>query len=106
MLDPARVRAMGTSPAAIAQHYDISTDFFALWLGPDLVYSCGLWAPDGEDSLAAAQDRKLDHFAFGVHAAGGRVLDIGCGWGGLLDRFVCHHGAKGGVGLTLSPAQA
>ena len=104
--DPATIRAMGTSPTAIAQHYDISTDFFALWLGSDLVYSCGLWAPDPNDTLAAAQDRKLDYFASRVHAEGARVLDIGCGWGGLLDRFVRHRGAVGGVGLTLSPAQA
>ena len=34
---------LGTSPAALARHYDLPAEFFALWLGPELVYSCGLW---------------------------------------------------------------
>ncbi|MGE0811884.1 MAG: class I SAM-dependent methyltransferase [Vicinamibacterales bacterium] len=106
MLDAPTLRASGTSPAAIAHHYDLPHDFFALWLGDERVYSCALWA-DGErlDDLARAQRRKLDFFAGGVHAAGGRLLDIGCGWGALLQRAVEAHGAAGGVGLTLSPAQ-
>ncbi len=102
-----RLEAAGSSPAAIRRHYDISDDFFRLWLGDDLVYSCALWdMTDPADSLAAAQDRKLDHFATGLGVHGARVLDVGCGWGALLDRWVRVHGAAGGVGLTLSPAQA
>jgi cyclopropane-fatty-acyl-phospholipid synthase len=100
------LRAAGTSPAAIRHHYDLSDDFFALWLGPELVYSCALWDPaDPRDVLAAAQRRKLDYFADRLHVRGGRVLDVGCGWGALLDRFVARHGATDGVGLTLSPSQ-
>jgi cyclopropane-fatty-acyl-phospholipid synthase len=53
-----------------------------------------------------AQARKVDFFADRLDVGGGRVLDIGCGWGGLLDRFVRVHGAAGGVGITMSPAQA
>ena len=108
MITADALRAAGTSPAAIAQHYDLPHDFFALWLGDERVYSCALWS-DGEDpsrDLAAAQRRKLDSFARELGVAGARVLDIGCGWGALLDRFVGAHSAAGGVGLTLSAAQA
>jgi cyclopropane-fatty-acyl-phospholipid synthase len=98
---------MGTSPRAIRHHYDLSDDFFRIWLGPDMVYSCGWWdTGDGRDSLAQAQHRKLDFFADRLGVRGARVLDIGCGWGALLDRFVRVHGAASGTGLTLSPSQA
>ena len=99
-----RLAALGTSPRAIMHHYDLSDDFFQLWLGPDMVYSCGWW--EAGDSLARAQDRKIDFFAGRLGVRGGRVLDIGCGWGALLDRLVRVHGAAAGVGLTLSPGQA
>ena len=107
MTGAGRLATMGTSPRAIRHHYDLSDDFFRIWLGPDMVYSCGWWeAGDGRDSLARAQHRKLDFFADRLGVRGGRVLDIGCGWGALLDRFVRVHGAASGVGLTLSPSQA
>jgi cyclopropane-fatty-acyl-phospholipid synthase len=107
MTSSARLAAMGTSPRAIMHHYDVSDDFFRIWLGPEMVYSSGWWdAADGRDSLARAQARKLDFFADRLGVAGGRVLDVGCGWGALLDRFARVHGMASGVGLTLSPAQA
>jgi cyclopropane-fatty-acyl-phospholipid synthase len=107
VLDAASLRASGTSPWAIAHHYDISDEFFALWLGEDMVYSCALWeSATAEHSLAAAQRRKLDFFATALDVRGRRVLDIGCGWGALLDRFAAEHDLKSGVGLTLSEAQA
>ena len=107
MTSSARLAAMGTSPRAIMHHYDLSDDFFRIWLGPEMVYSCGWWdAADSRDSLARAQARKLDFFADRLGVAGGRVLDVGCGWGALLDRFARVHGMASGVGLTLSPAQA
>ena len=107
MTSSARLAAMGTSPSAIMHHYDLSDDFFRIWLGPEMVYSCGWWdAAGGPDSLARAQARKLDFFADRLGVAGGRVLDVGCGWGALLDRFARVHGMASGVGLTLSPAQA
>ena len=107
MTSAGRLATMGTSPRAIRHHYDLSDDFFRIWLGPDMVYSCGWWeAGDGRDSLARAQHRKLDFFADRLGVRGGRVLDIGCGWGALLDRFVRVHGAASGAGLTLSPSQA
>ena len=97
----------GASPAAIMRHYDVSDEYFRLWLGDDLVYSCAWWEPDEQpDALARAQQRKIDFFAERLQVEGARVLDIGCGWGAMLDRFVRVHGAEAGVGITLSPAQA
>ena len=97
----------GASPAAIRRHYDVSDEYFRLWLGDDLVYSCAWWEPDEQpDELARAQRRKVDFFADRLQVEGGRVLDVGCGWGAMLDRFVRVHGATAGVGITLSPAQA
>lgn len=71
----------GTPARAIEQHYDIGTDFYALWLDEKTItYSGALWA-DG-DTLDDAQARKLDYFVEGTNAAGARrVLDLGCGWG-------------------------
>jgi cyclopropane-fatty-acyl-phospholipid synthase len=107
MTGSGRLATMGTSPRAIRHHYDLSDDFFRIWLGPDMVYSCGWWeAGDGPGSLAQAQHRKLDFFADRLGVRGARVLDVGCGWGALLDRFVRVHGAASGTGLTLSPSQA
>ena len=100
------VRHAGTSPAAIARHYDLSDDFFRCWLGPELVYSCALWHPaDPGDTLSIAQRRKLDWFAERLPVAGGDVLDVGCGWGALLERLHRRHGVRSGVGLTLSANQ-
>jgi cyclopropane-fatty-acyl-phospholipid synthase len=68
---------------------------------------CALWDPtDPADSLARAQQRKLDHFATRLGVGGANVLDVGCGWGGLIDRFIRTHEASSGVGLTLSPTQS
>ncbi|CAM5567102.1 class I SAM-dependent methyltransferase [Streptomyces avidinii] len=95
---------------AIRHHYEVSNDFYRLLLGPTMMYSGGYWE-DGEDLVATldeAQERKLDKFAelAGV-AAGrtGRVLDIGCGWGTMLNRLTTVHGAEQAVGLTLSRTQ-
>jgi cyclopropane-fatty-acyl-phospholipid synthase len=95
----------GASQDAIEAHYDLGNDFFRLWIGSDLIYSCALF--EGDDDLATAQLRKLDHH---IVAAGGAqassVLDIGCGWGALMHRLITHWGVKRAVGLTLSPSQA
>src|SRR5688572_25683389 len=98
------LRDDGASRSAIRHHYDLSNDFYALWLDPSMTYSSALWS-DG-DSLASAQRRKLDFHIEGARAPGAaRVLDVGCGWGGLLQRAVDDWGVGHAVGLTLSQAQ-
>jgi cyclopropane-fatty-acyl-phospholipid synthase len=95
----------GTSSKAILHHYDFLGDFYRLTLGPELVYSYGMWE-DG-DTLESAQLRKLDYHAEAAHAVdAGRVLDVGCGWGSLMHRLVETHRVKHAVGLTMSPGQA
>jgi cyclopropane-fatty-acyl-phospholipid synthase len=110
VLDTELLRVSGTSPPAIAAHYDLPAEFFATWLGADLIYSCGWWGPqvDGDappGDLAAAQRAKIDFFADALDVRGRRLLDVGCGWGGLAERCVREHGAAQVVGLTLSGAQ-
>ena len=93
---------------AIRHHYEVSNAFYRILLGPTMMYSGGYWA-DGEDRYAAhdeGQLRKLDAFIGLAGAAGaGRVLDIGSGWGPMLDRVTRLHGAQAAVGLTLSRTQ-
>ncbi len=96
----------GASPEAIQHHYDLGNDFYSLWLDPTRTYSCALWERE-DDTLEAAQLRKLDYLAAGARAPGAaRVLDVGCGWGSLMRRLVEHHGVGAVTGLTLSDAQA
>lgn len=105
MADTTLDRAAGASAAAIRAHYDLSNDFFRLWLGPDMVYSAALFE-EGDD-LDQAQTRKLDHHIEAAGALGAaRVLDVGCGWGALLRRLVETAGVQEAVGLTLSSEQA
>ncbi|GGJ03583.1 hypothetical protein GCM10009083_20440 [Halopseudomonas pertucinogena] len=67
---------------AISYHYDLSNEFYELWLDPQMVYSCGYFRSP-EDSLAAAQTQKLDHLCRKLRLKPGeRLLDVGCGWGG------------------------
>jgi cyclopropane-fatty-acyl-phospholipid synthase len=72
------------SPAsANAQHYELPAEFFELFLGPRLKYSCGLW-PDGVGDLAASEDAMLSLTCERAQLEDGmRVLDLGCGWGSL-----------------------
>jgi cyclopropane-fatty-acyl-phospholipid synthase len=97
----------GGSEAAIQHHYDVSNAFYALWLDESMTYSCALWqGGDDPDDLAAAQRRKLDfHLTAAGADRGRRLLDIGCGWGGLLGRALAHTSIEHGTGLTLSDAQ-
>jgi cyclopropane-fatty-acyl-phospholipid synthase len=90
---------------AIASHYDVSNDFYALWLDSRMVYSCAYFkSPD--DDLEAAQRQKLDHICRKLRLRPGeRLLDIGCGWGGLALYAAGHYGVEV-LGVTLSAAQA
>jgi cyclopropane-fatty-acyl-phospholipid synthase len=96
----------GASAESIQHHYDISNEFYSLWLDESMTYSCALW--DGEtDDLAMAQMRKIDYLVAESGARGcERVLDIGCGWGSVMQRLVAEHGVQHVTGLTLSKAQA
>jgi len=87
----------------IAHHYDVSNDFYHLWLDPQMVYSCAYF-PTATEDLAAAQTAKLDHILNKIMLApGDRLLDIGCGWGALAVR-AAQRGARV-VGITLSQNQ-
>ena len=85
-------------------HYDLSDDFYALWLDPRRVYSCAYYqTPDM--SLAQAQEAKLDHICRKLKLEpGDRFLDIGAGWGGLLLWAAENYGVSA-TGITLSKNQ-
>ncbi|HTP71942.1 MAG TPA: class I SAM-dependent methyltransferase [Burkholderiaceae bacterium] len=85
-------------------HYDVSDDFYALWLDPRRVYSCAYYR-DAAMPLAQAQEAKLDHVCRKLMLREGeRFLDIGAGWGGLLLWAAEHYGVKA-TGITLSKNQ-
>lgn len=85
-------------------HYDVSDDFYALWLDPHRVYSCAYYREAGM-SLARAQEAKLDHICRKLMLRPGeRFLDIGAGWGGLLMWAAAHYGVRA-TGITLSKNQ-
>ncbi len=85
-------------------HYDVSNDFYGLWLDARRVYSCAYFRTP-EMSLDAAQEAKLDHICRKLDLrAGERFLDIGCGWGGLILHAAEHYGVQA-VGITLSADQ-
>jgi cyclopropane-fatty-acyl-phospholipid synthase len=89
---------------AISYHYDVSNDFYALWLDRYMVYSCGYFADPGDD-IHTAQERKLDYICRKLRLEPGeRMLDIGCGWGGLVVHAGRHYGVQA-LGITLSQPQ-
>ena len=90
---------------AVTFHYDVSNDFYRLWLDRSMVYSCAFFqSPD--DDLDTAQECKLDYLCRKLRLrAVQRLLDIGCGWGGLVIHAAKHFGART-EGITLSEPQA
>lgn len=89
---------------AIEHHYDVSNDFYRVWLGEAMVYSCAYF-PSRKESLEDAQTAKLDHVLNKLMLKPGeRLLDIGCGWGALAMRAAQKYGAQV-VGITLSKNQ-
>lgn len=123
----ARLGAMGTEPAppqeearldrhcrrhsrtrdaaAISHHYDVGNDFYALILGPSMVYSCAVWN-DERTGLESAQAMKLDLVCRKLGLKPGmRLLDVGCGWGSMALHAAQHYGVDV-VGVTISAEQA
>src|SRR6266536_1811863 len=90
---------------ATNHHYDRSNEFYALWLDSRMIYSCAYFAtPD--DDLETAQEQKLDYLCRKLRLQPGeRLLDIGCGWGGLIIYAAQHYGVEV-YGITLSEPQA
>ena len=89
---------------AISYHYDVSNDFYALWLDKHMVYSCAYFTDPDED-INAAQERKLDYICRKLQLQPGeRLLDVGCGWGGLAIHAAKHYDVEA-LGITLSQPQ-
>lgn len=90
---------------AIAYHYDLPIDFWKLWLDPTMAYSCAYFKTE-EDSLDTAQVNKLDYVCRKLYLSKGEhLLDLGCGWGGLVLFAAQHYGVLT-TGITLSRTQA
>lgn len=90
---------------AVTYHYDVSNDFYKLFLDSNMVYSCAYFH-DTSDSLDKAQEQKLDLICRKLGLKPGqRLLDLGCGWGGLVIWAARHYGVEA-TGITLSKPQA
>jgi cyclopropane-fatty-acyl-phospholipid synthase len=90
---------------AVRYHYNVGNAFYALWLDAQMVYSCAYFA-HGDDDLDRAQESKLDLICRKLRLRPGeRLLDIGCGWGGLIMHAARRYGVIA-LGITLSEAQA
>jgi len=90
---------------AVTYHYNVSNDFYTLWLDQRMVYSCAYFRT-AEDDLNTAQQQKLEHICRKLRLRPGqRILDIGCGWGGLIMYAAQHYGVDA-TGITLSQLQA
>jgi cyclopropane-fatty-acyl-phospholipid synthase len=91
--------------AAVSHHYDVSNRFYELLLGPSLTYSCAVW-PSTAATLAQAQEAKYELVSRKLDLRPGmRLLDVGCGWGGMVLHAASRHGVRA-VGITLSREQA
>jgi len=89
---------------AISYHYDVSNDFYALWLDERMIYSCAYFTDPDED-IDAAQKRKLDYICRKLRLQPGeRLLDVGCGWGGLVIHAAQYYDVEA-LGITLSQPQ-
>jgi cyclopropane-fatty-acyl-phospholipid synthase len=90
---------------AVRHHYDVSNEYFALFLDDSMTYSCGIFSR-GAQTLEEAQTEKLELVCTKLDLRPGqRVLDIGCGWGSFAIHAAENHGAQV-VGITLSEPQA
>jgi cyclopropane-fatty-acyl-phospholipid synthase len=99
------VHSVDRDRQAVTYYYDTSNDFFALFLDTHMVYSCAYFHSQEED-LDTAQERKLEYICRKLRLKQGQqLLDIGCGWGGLI-RYASKHYGVSTLGITLSEPQA
>lgn len=90
---------------AIEHHYDVSNRFYELVLGPSMTYTCAVF-PKADASLEEAQSEKYDLVCRKLDLkTGDRLLDMGCGWGGMVRHAAEHYGVRA-LGVTLSREQA
>lgn len=90
---------------AIHHHYDVSNTFYEYVLGPSMTYTCAVF-PEADATLEAAQENKYDLICRKLDLQPGqRLLDLGCGWGGMVRHAAKHYGVKA-LGVTLSREQA
>ena len=102
---PGRKHTKERDAEAARRHYDLSNEFYGIWLDPQMVYSCAYFEhPD--ETLEVAQARKIDYICRKLRLRrGDRFLDIGCGWGGLMLHAVERYGVEA-TGNTVSARQA
>jgi cyclopropane-fatty-acyl-phospholipid synthase len=99
-----RVHSVERDRQAVSYHYDLSNEFFALWLDRRMIYSCAYFRSESDD-IDTAQEQKLDLICRKLRLRPGeRLLDIGCGWGGLLQFAAERYGVEA-LGITLSRKQ-
>ena len=104
-LPGAKAHSRRRDAATVRHHYDVGNDFYALWLDQRSQYSCAYFPTGGED-LDAAQEAKLEHICRKLRLRRDEhLLDVGCGWGGLLEYAATRYRVSG-VGITLSEPQA
>ncbi len=100
-----RLHSRSRDSAAVRSHYDMGNDFYALWLDSRMVYS-GAYYEGGAEDIDSAQQAKLEYICRKLRLKRGeRLLDIGCGWGGLVLYAAEHYGVEA-IGITLSKPQA
>ena len=102
---PGRLHSKSRDSKAIAHHYDVSNRFYELVLGPSMAYTCAVF-PTRDATLEEAQAAKHELVAQKLALASGKtLLDVGCGWGGMVMHAAAEHGVKA-LGVTLSRNQA
>jgi cyclopropane-fatty-acyl-phospholipid synthase len=99
-----QLNSLASSRSNVAHHYDVSNDFYRLWLDEDMQYSCAYWS-EADDTIDRAQLAKRAHIAAKLALQPGqKVLDIGCGWGGMA-LYLNRVAGVEVLGITLSEEQ-
>src|SRR5947199_4864261 len=102
---PGRLHSKLRDSRAISHHYDVSNRFYEWVLGPSMTYTCACY-PSASATLEEAQAAKYELVAQKLALEPGmRLLDVGCGWGGMVMHAAAEHGVKA-LGVTLSRNQA